>query len=103
MNLAQAGKMDLHVLSRVLPVSHGSREAEPMIARPSRNSILRMWCAEHLCFVVVVGWGMGHESGAGWPDGSARAVARAACEPCVKRGGAERPPQMQMHIAHVLR
>ena len=47
MNLVQAGKMDLHVLSRVMPVSHVSREAEP-IARPSRNSISHMWCAEHL-------------------------------------------------------
>ena len=47
MNLAQAGKMDLHVLSRVLPVSHVSREAEP-IARPRCGCTLHMWCAEHL-------------------------------------------------------
>ena len=47
MNLAQAGQMDLHVLSRVLHVSHVSREAEP-IARPSRNSVLHMRWAEHL-------------------------------------------------------
>ena len=47
MKLVQAGKMNLHVLSRLLPVSLVSREAEP-IARPSRNSVLHMWWAEHL-------------------------------------------------------
>ena len=102
MNLVQADKMDLHVLSRVMPVSHVSREGEP-IAPPSRNTVLHMWRAEHWRFVVVVEWGMNHESGARWTVGSACTVARAACEPCVKRDGAQRAPQMQMHIAHVVR
>ena len=47
MSVAQAGQMDLHVLSRVLHVSHVSREAEPN-ARPRCRCILHMSCAEHL-------------------------------------------------------
>ena len=66
-----------------------------------RKSIARALCLA--CGTFVAEWGVGHESGAGWQDGSARTIARVACEPCVKRGKADRPPQSQLHIAHVVR